>query len=99
MSHEDLKALNARLQERYHLEVGQIVTWKPRLQNKRSDGPFVVNEVLPEPILDVNKESSGSPYFREPLDILVGMQDADDDFVIYHLDSRRLEPVEEEVGC
>ena len=74
-------------------DVGDIVDWKPDLKNKRSDGPFVVVEVLREPVVDRTKDG-GSPYYREPLDIVLGHFDSDGDFMMYHYDSRRLQHVE-----
>ena len=72
---------------------GDIVKWKPGMKNKRSDGPFVVVEVLDEPIVDAVAEA-GSAYFREPLDIVLG-RFISGDFVIFHYDSRRMQPVNE----
>jgi len=70
---------------------GNLVQWKPGLKNKRlpeMNELAVVVEVLPVPISDQEKASSGS-YFLEPLDIKLGMHDEDGDFVVYHYDSRR----------
>jgi len=39
---------------------------------------------------------SGSPYFREPLDIVLGFLNGDGDFITYHFDSRRFAPVIEQ---
>ncbi len=73
-------------------EVGDIVQYKPGLKNKKGDGPFIVTELLESPTFD--KESpSGNCYFMEPLDIKLG-EINDGDFVEYHYDSRRFEPVE-----
>ena len=71
---------------------GDIVEWKPSLKNKRSEGPFVVVEVLREAAL-AETTDGGSPYFREPLDITLGHFDSDGDFMVYHYDSRRLQHV------
>lgn len=70
---------------------GDLVTWKLGLKNKRrpSDSEFaVVVEVLPGPVFDSNKGASLA-YFREPLDIRLGLLDEDGDFTVYHFDSRR----------
>lgn len=75
---------------------GQFVEWKPGLKNKRKPEyhqPVIVMELLDEPIYDKRAEA-GSPYFREPLDIILGFFDSDDDFVAYHFDSRRFKVVE-----
>ena len=72
---------------------GDIVEWKPGMKHKRSDGPFVVVEVLDEPIIDAIAEA-GSAYFREPLDLVLGSFFGGD-FVLFHYDSRRMQPVNE----
>lgn len=73
---------------------GDLVRWKPALKNKRRpeyDVPAIVVEVLDEPVRD-REQGAGSAYFREPLDLAIGLLDDDDDFVILHVDSRRIEP-------
>lgn len=76
---------------------GDVVTWKPGLRNRRwpSDGkPAIVVELLDPPVHDSEKDS-GNPYFREPLDIALGVFIEDGphrgDFVIWHVDGRRLQ--------
>jgi len=74
---------------------GDLVQWKSGLKNKRlpeMDQMAVVVEMLPVPITDGDKGSSGS-YFMEPLDMKLGMVDEDGDFVIFHYDSRRFTKV------
>ncbi len=77
---------------------GDLVTWKPGLKNRRvphSGQPAVVLEVLKEPVFDSEKDS-GSPYFREPLDVVLGLFVEDGphrgDFLNWHFDSRRFKP-------
>ena len=70
---------------------GDIVEWKPGMKHKRSDGPFIVVEVLGEPIIDTNAEA-GTPYFREPIDLVLGCF-LDGCFLTFHYDSRRIQPV------
>ena len=72
---------------------GDIVEWKPGLKHKRSEGPFVVVEVLGEPIVDAVSDP-GWAYFREPLDLMIGTF-LDGDFVTFYYDSRRMQPVNE----
>ena len=74
------------------LTPGQIVEWKPGLQNKRSTGPFVVVEVLDPPRKN-SEDSTGSPYFCEPLDVILGSVADDGDFLCFHYDSRRMQLV------
>ena len=70
---------------------GDIVEWKPGMKHKRSDGPFVVVEVLDYPVVDT-ESGAGTPYFREPLDLALGCF-VSGDFVIFYFDSRRVQPV------
>ncbi len=76
------------------LRPGQMVTWKPGLKNRRFPAygqPAIVVERLTIPILDHEAEA-GSPYYREPLDVLLGILRRDGDFLVYHFDSRRFQP-------
>ncbi len=85
--------------KRHTFAVDQLVKWKAKCKNRREpkyDEPAIVCEVLTEPIVDEEKKSAGSAYFREPLDIVLGLMDPDDgSFVLYHFDSRRFEPYED----
>jgi hypothetical protein len=72
-----------------------LVRWKPGLKNKKRpeyNEPAVVVNVLLDPILDTS-ESAGSPYYRERLDLMLGLIDSDGDFVIFHFDQQRFEPL------
>lgn len=84
---ERLGALN----EKNVFQEGDLIQWKPGLQNALTAAPMIVVEVLDEPILDSEKNSSCN-RFRQPLDLLIGATDSDGDFDIYHSDSRRMEP-------
>lgn len=73
---------------------GQLVKWKKGLKNKRvpkEDEPAIVMEVFDNPILDL-ENGAGSPYFREPLDLVLGILDPDGDFIFGYFDKRRFEP-------
>ena len=72
---------------------GDIVDWKFGMKNKKSTGPFVVVEVLEVPITDHNENDSGSPYFREPLDLVLGRFIGEGEFITFYYDSRRMELV------
>jgi len=96
---EHLRALLERLtngRERA-LRPGMLATWKPGLKNRRFPRygePVVVVALLDEPIVNPSNES-GSPYFKEPLDLLVGVVRGDDcEFLVYHADRRRFQPHE-----
>jgi hypothetical protein len=78
---------------------GDVVRWKKQLKNKNMppyDVPVVIVQVLPEPVLN-SESSSGSTYFREPLDIVVALyvesdSGGEDSIGLYYFDSRRFEP-------
>ena len=74
-----------------------LVVWKDGMQMKKTPGyncPGIVMAVLDEPVFD-KEASSGSPYFREPLDLIIGCVDEDNDFLLLHFDSRRFEHYKE----
>lgn len=77
-------------QQKHTFAVGDVVQWKPGMRHKIIGGPFVVVEALPEAILN-GQESAGTPYFREPLDIILGTGE-EGNFICFHFDSRRFEP-------
>lgn len=82
--------------KRHSFQVGQLVRWKPGLKNKIRplyDQPGVVIEILDKPIRDSASDKTGSTYFREPLDIVIALIDEDGEFVGYHFDSGRFEPL------
>jgi hypothetical protein len=81
-------------QEAHKFKAGEIVKWKTGLRNKRFPNygdPAIVMESLEVPIVNDSK-GAGTPYFRENLDILLGVIDPDGDFITFHYDSRRFEP-------
>jgi len=72
---------------------GMLVRWKPGLSNKRYPAygeAAVVVEVLTTPCIDPEVEA-GLTYFREPLDLVLGVRVRSGDFLLWHYDSRRLE--------
>lgn len=90
----------ALLRKAYRFKPNDLVTWKPGLKNRRAPAygiPAIVISVLDEPLFDTEQES-GSTYFREPLDLVLGLLwDCDPgrgDFVTFHFDSRRFQPWE-----
>ena len=90
----DLEKHYGKYTQSHTFAPGQLVAWKKGLKNRRRPTigePAIVIEVLNSPILDVEADP-GLPYFREPLDIILGVIDEDGDFLRYHFDSRRFEP-------
>ncbi|MBK1642594.1 hypothetical protein CKO12_12045 [Chromatium okenii] len=96
--------LGAALRDRYQLfqqphnfAVGDLVTWKPGLKNRRLPryaNPAIVVEVLQTPVLDCENDSA-STYFREPLNLVLGMFYEEGairgEFLTWHYDSRRFQ--------
>lgn len=82
------------LTESYRFREGDIVRWKPELKNRKKPEygePAIVLELLMDPVYD-SERSSGSAYFREPLDIVLGLLDDDDELMFFYFDRRRFEP-------
>ena len=107
---EDLQgALGGALRERYQLLMrpqrfapGDLVTWKPGLKNHRIPRyghPAVVVEILETPVFDSDRDA-GSPYFREPCDVVLGLLlddgPARGELFTWHFDSRRFQPWQEQ---
>jgi hypothetical protein len=76
---------------------GDLVVWKRGMKNHRVPAhgePAVVLEVLATPVLDTEKDS-GYTYFREPLDLVLGLFIDEGacrgEFLAWHFDSRRFE--------
>lgn len=89
----ELKELYESFNKKETFKPGDIVRWKKGLRNKRTEGPFIVMELIDPPIIEENA-NAGSPYFREPLDLVLGVIDSDDDFMCHHYDSRRFTKAE-----
>ena len=95
-----LRALYRRLHDgrQRALRPGRLAIWKPGLKNRRFPAygqSAIVVEMLDPPVLEHEMES-GAPYFREPLDLLLGILHPDGDFLVYHFDSRRFQPLEDD---
>jgi len=82
----------------YDLKPGDLVVWKKGLINKAKPAlnePAIIMQILDTPLTDQDKQDSGTPYFNEPLDLVLGLIDEDGDFTIFHYDKRRFEPLKE----
>src|SRR5574337_776922 len=76
-----LKALAGRLDEHHVFAKGQFVVWKAGLKNKvkpEYGEPAIVTGVYPSPIYDGSEGNSASPYFQEPLSLVIGVYHDDD---------------------
>lgn len=81
------------LHDKAYFTTGDIVVWKDGLKNKNYPEygqPAIVLRRLDNPIVNP-VEDSGSTYFNEPLDIVLGLisRDEDDAFLVFYYDSRR----------
>jgi len=75
---------------------GDIVRWKKGLKNKKmpaDEQPAVVINQLSKPII-VDKDS-GTPYFNEPLDLVLAFTGREGELVVFYYDRRRFKRVEE----
>ena len=95
---QNLRTIHKKLLESHEFKVGDLVKWKEGLKNKKrpySDQPAIVIQLLEQPLIERQGEESGSPYYREPLDIILGLFDDDDEFLIFYYDKRRFESYSE----
>jgi hypothetical protein len=91
-----VKELFDRLNKPNRFKKGQFVKWKPGLRNKAFPDygeAAIVMAVLAEAIFDPRENSASSPYFREPLTMIIGTY-ADDDLVEFYVDARRFEIIQ-----
>jgi hypothetical protein len=75
---------------------GDIVMWKEGLKNKKYPGEnqfAVVIQQLEEPLIQMERDS-GTPYCREPLDLMLALSDNDGDLVVFYYDKRRFKIVQ-----
>jgi hypothetical protein len=90
----DLRELFRRLEQRHVFRPGMLVRWKSGLRNARIPAygqEAVVVEVLGVSLFDESM-GPGFTYYREPLDLVLGIQIPDGDLLLWHFDSRRFEP-------
>ncbi len=88
-----LKSAGENFIRKESFEVGQIVKWKKSLKNRslpHTNQPAIVIAILDEPVISTDNES-GSPYFLETLDIILGIIVDDCTFLTFYYDSRRFE--------
>jgi len=96
-----LNNLHKMITDSQGFKIGDIVQWKQSLRNKKrpyQHEPAIVVEILDPPIFDKTQDS-GSPYFREPLDMIIGIADhseKDDtiSLLLFHVDKKRFQFLE-----
>jgi len=84
----------AMLEHPHEFAKGQLVRWKPGLRNRRYPlygNPAIVLEIFKKPV-GMSSDDPSSPYYREPVDIQLGLIDSDQDFLTFFFDKRRFEP-------
>ena len=93
---ETLRLRYAQFRQTTVFKPGDLVTWKPGMNNKTLPKPgqpaVVVVQVLDQPVMDREPEG-GSCYFREPLNLVLGVVLSEGkhrgNFVLWHFDGRR----------
>lgn len=91
---QNLIRVHQKLLEHHEFKVGDLVKWKDGLKNKKrpySNQPAIVVQLLEKPLINRLGEEAGSPYYREPLDIILGLFDDEDEFLMFYYDKRRFE--------
>jgi hypothetical protein len=91
-----LKQLADRLDQHHAFAKGQFVVWKAGLTNRKFPDygePCIAANIPPAPFFDPSEVSAASPYFQEPLGLVIGVLH-EDDFIEYRVDGRRFEPSE-----
>lgn len=91
-----LSELAGRLDQYNVFSKGQFVMWKPGLKNRKFPDygePVIVTAILPTPMFDPSENAAASPYFQEPLTLVVGMV-REDDLLEFRVDGRRFEPAD-----
>jgi len=92
---DKLLPLHSNFLKNYEFKEGQLVVWKEGLQNRarpRLKEPALVIELLKEPGFDTDKDS-GTPYFCEPLNMIIGVLDeVEENLIFFHVDKRRFQP-------
>ena len=81
--------------ERHEFRPGMIVRQKPQALNYKGFGDndqAIVVELLAEPII-AGLEAHGTSHYRERQDMIVGSLEDGKLFCLFHVDSRRFEPV------
>jgi len=79
----------------HNFQVGDFVKFKKGMSCRsvpKEDEVAIVTEVLSEPIFDPLRKSAGSPSFREPLNIRIGVV-TDGMFQEFFMDGNRMEVV------
>ena len=92
----DLYVRHNLLNERHEFQPGLLVAWKPGLQNLKllaAGEPAIVTEVLEAPVVaSDSSHTEAGPYFRERLDMKIGVIDSSGDMLEFRVDSRRFRP-------
>jgi len=94
----NLKDLHKKIADSQDFKIGDIVLWKQGLRNKKrpyQHEPAIVLEMLEPPIFD-ERQDSGSTYFREPLNMVIGIADYNEkehetSLLSFHVDKRRFQ--------
>jgi len=91
-----LKEAMESLHVKHEFKRGDLVQTKPGHGIHKDMGPGIIAEILDEPVISSNEDTS-SHYYGEPNDLIVGYwlplgNDGKCAMALFHMDSRRLEP-------
>jgi hypothetical protein len=94
---EQLRTNHQELVKTHRFRAGQLVVWKKGLKNKKlpePNQPAIIVEVFDEPRFETSRDP-GSPYYAEPLDLVLGIMTKEGEFLTFYFDKRRFEPYKE----
>jgi len=88
---QKLQALYESFSKEIEFKPGQLVVWKDGLQNKKlphKNQPAIVVKVLDSPLFE--DKDSGTPYFQEPLDLVLAViGENKGELLVFYYDKRR----------
>jgi hypothetical protein len=88
-----LLSLAKEYQRDVDFKAGDLVKWKQGLKNRKKpeyNQPAIVIEILDNPVVS-EEGSSGSPYFKELLTIVLGVMTENNEFSTYYFDKKRFD--------
>lgn len=91
---EQLRAASEALKIKHDFAVGDFATWKEGLRNMNFRGPFLIVELLAEPIVD--RELTHVTSYAESMDTLILFIDKDGDACRALVSRARIEPYKAE---
>ncbi len=91
---ELIRMVKAFVETPVDFQPGDMVRWKSGLKNKRLPAekqPAIVIHQLSEPL--IADKDSGTPYFQEPLNLVLAFTSKEGELVTFYYDKRRFERI------